>query len=128
MVKVVKVILSFALVLSVLGVFNTAASAETADATPGFYINNALEMSVQDFAKVSKGEKKAIIKKMIRSGKKGILVMPGKVYSFTDAIFATEEQFAKMGEPIASYIAKNGPLTTGNNGPVVADFKIISIE
>lgn len=119
-----KLFLVAVLFLSTLTFVGQEASAESV--TPGFYIKNDLKYSLSDFQKASKKEKKTIIKTMAKSAKNAQFVTSTDVYSFMDALLATEEELIKLGTPIDEYIAANGPLT--DTSVSVTLFEVIGIE
>lgn len=123
--KFLKIIVSFVLILTLVGTFTHLASAQTV--TPGFYVKNEMKFAMADFIKGSTKEKKKILKTMLKAKGNGQFVTEDKVYSFLEAAFATDEDMKKLGTPIQEYIEKSGPLTNPSL-PSQVEFKIISIE
>lgn len=117
-----KLLLSAVLLLSL--VFVPTLSSDAATVTPGFYKDNVLDLSLTDFQKMSKKEKKAYIK----TASKSHLVLGNLVYDF-GKVLTLPANVEPEGITIEEYQEKYGELkeSTGTE-PEPVLFEVISIE
>lgn len=113
-----KLILAFTLLVGIVSIQSPSANAATV--TPGFYINNVLDLSLVEFQKKSKADKKKYIAKAATSK----LVMGNTVYDFK-TVLTLPAGVNPTGVTVAEYEKNNGPLVSN-----VTDtpFEVIGIE
>lgn len=116
-----KLILAAVILFAFTFISPNTSSAASGEVKQGFYINNSLDISLEDFTKISKKQKKKYILNSLKSSSKVMFVLDKKIYNFKEIIFL--DDLNGVGESVEDYVAKNGPLV---EKPTV-EFEVIDI-